>query len=235
MESEKKTPHPDPLYPTQHPSRPMHKIVLPILMGGAAIFGLAYSTFIAGQYISGEKIPITKDSTQIIQGNTRMQPTPTIDPTWKSFTDSLHHYSLHYPDSFTQSPYTEGTYKGIQLTELGPTQKASGRVQTELFDGINIKILVMPKANTLPLKTYADKRRTAELQQAPDLPQPQLGELKTLTLGTKLGYSYTVEGMGKAQITFFELDDNTILQLTTLYTSDENLKKADDVIATLRF
>jgi hypothetical protein len=58
--------HPEPKdsnEPIQKPPRAMHKIILPILMGGAAIFGLAYSTFLAGQYISGENIPITKEIT----------------------------------------------------------------------------------------------------------------------------------------------------------------------------
>lgn len=50
-----------------HPPRSMKRIILPIIMGTAAIFGLAYSTFIAGQYISGEKIPISTD----------ISPTPT--------------------------------------------------------------------------------------------------------------------------------------------------------------
>lgn len=53
----------DPFHPVAHPPRAMRKIVLPILMGAVAVFSLSYSTFLAGQYISGEKIPITKDLT----------------------------------------------------------------------------------------------------------------------------------------------------------------------------
>lgn len=139
------------------------------------------------------------------------------DPTanWKTYADPQNQYSVKYPTEITMSSYREGTYSGIHLLFIGPTQTASGRIQTSLSDGVSIKTLLVTNIST-PLRDYAEQRRVAESQSAPkDDPQPTVSKLSEVLVGEKFGYFYTVDDRGSiAQVNLVSLNDN-VLQIVT--------------------
>jgi len=157
------------------------------------------------------------------QFTTTPSPTPQAEPdlappdtaNWKTYTNPQNQYSVKYPPEVTMSDYREGMYSGIHLLLIGPTQTASGRIQTSLFDGLNIKTLIITNIST-PLQDYAEQRRIAENQSAPkDDPQPAVSRLSEISIGGKSGYRYAVDDQGRvAQVYLVSLNDN-ILQIVT--------------------
>ena len=174
--------------------------------------------------------------------NSPLAETPTIDPTanWKTYTDSQNQYSVKYPPEVTMGDYREGMYSGIHLLLIGPTQTASGRIQTSLFDGVSIKTLVITNVS-ISLRDYAEQRRVAESQSAPkDDPQPTVSKLTEVLIGGKSGHHYAVDDQGRvAQVNLVSLNGN-ILQIVTRSAGSPKFERQyinliDQILSTFKF
>ncbi len=163
-------------------------------------------------------------------------PTPDFANDWKSYNDAHNSFSIKYPSDFTFSEYKEGNYNGFQLSFIGPTQIASGRTQTSLFDGAVIKGLVINEEEATAL-TLAQTMRARETNVPEGEKAPALTDIKPVRIGNTRGFQYTSEGTGKAQITFVQIGDN-VLQLVSIYagtpdSEPQYLAKINQILSTL--
>lgn len=142
----------------------------------------------------------------------------TIDETadWPIYQSDDKQYSLKYPYTFSFSNYNEGTYKGILLSYLGPTQTSSKRTETSLMDGLVVKTILVTDTGK-SLEEFAETQRQNEEKALPVAPTVSL--LSQLTVGGKPAFTYTTEGMGNAKVVFVKLN-NSILKIIGLYEGD---------------
>ena len=134
---------------------------------------------------------------------------PTPDPTadWETYDNPLYKYSFKYPVDMTLTDYNEGNFRGIQLTLIGPTQKASGRTQTSLAEGAMIKTLLIP---ALDAQEEAESTRHKELNVPEGDASPDVSQTKEIVIDGEVAYQYTAKGMGNVKVTYIPIDGNTL-------------------------
>ncbi len=165
-------------------------------------------------------------------------PTPDFAKDWKTYTDPNNLFSIKYPPEFTLSEYKEDKYSGFQLIFIGPTQVASGRTQSSLFDGAVIKGLIINEEEATAL-TLAQTMRARENNTPEGDTRPSLSPIKQVAVGNTVGQQYTSEGMGKAQITFVQLDENNVIRFLINYagtpeTEPKYLDRVKQIFSTLK-
>ena len=212
-------------------------VLILILLGATSVF--AYQNWRLNQKL---------DALIRSQFTTTPSPTPQAEPdlappdtaNWKTYTNPQNQYSVKYPPEVTMSDYREGMYSGIHLLLIGPTQTASGRIQTSLFDGVSIKTLVITNVS-ISLRDYAEQRRVAESQSAPkDDPQPTVSKLTEVLIGGKSGHHYAVDDQGRvAQVNLVSLNGN-ILQIVTRSAGSPKFERQyinliDQILSTFKF
>jgi hypothetical protein len=119
-----------------------------------------------------QQLMVKLNQTQLSQQTQQIQVVPTtipavaIAPTlqtapadWKTYSDSASQFTLKYPAGITVDTQPNGPSSMIRFTQIGPTQKASGRTQASLTDGYQITVLVSPMTQAVDLNLAADKER----------------------------------------------------------------------------
>ena len=122
--------------------------------------------------------PETTDTT-----NTETTPNPVKNPDWESFDADT--YSFLYPPEATP---LEREY-GSVITFMGPKQIASGRTQTELFDGYSFSI--EPVETTDELATFAQNERT-NAEENCHSGEGAVSELAETTIANQPAFQFTV-------------------------------------------
>lgn len=173
---------------------------------------------------------------------TIMQPSPTpeamIDVSdWGVYEGEG--YSLQYPSTFTISDTEENGAKGITLLMHGETQKNSGRTQTELFDGVVIKTLLITKTDNQPLSDYANNEyQTAKSSLDPNS-NDYFTDLTKTTIAGKEAYMYDIHGYSDAKIYYMSVGEN-VLKIIVIYAGSDTdvpgyLSLADQILSTFKF
>ncbi|RJR28152.1 hypothetical protein C4564_06350 [Candidatus Microgenomates bacterium] len=168
-------------------------------------------------------------------------PTPeaTADDTmanWETYTGPG--YSFKHPPVFESPVETEeGGWTGASMVMFGETQKASGRTQTELFDGLVIRTLINTSEYT-SAKDAADAYHQADDNSTRTI-SSSVSEIQEITVGGKTAYYYEVHGFGDARMYFIDLG-SSVLRATILYAGAEEdvknfLSLADKIISTFEF
>lgn len=147
-------------------------------------------------------------------------------------------YSFKYPPSF-EAPVesAEGDWEGVSLVMFGESQKASGRTQTELFDGLVIRTLVNTSEYT-SAEDAADAYHQGDNNSKQSI-SSSVSEIQEITVGGKTAYYYEVHGFGDARMYFIDLG-SSVLRATILYAGAEEdvknyLSLADQILSTFEF
>ncbi|MBI2326206.1 hypothetical protein HYU91_02345 [Candidatus Collierbacteria bacterium] len=162
-------------------------------------------------------------------------PTPTqfADPTanWKLYTDIQNRYSVKYPENFKITDYAEGNYKGIAMALIGESQKASGRTETELSDGIVVKTIIIndPKKS---IEQYAQEQKSAEGDAA--------SQIVTTKLESQIAYEFTANGWwGRTRVIYSGVNNFVIRLSANINGADSKIseykKIVDQILSTFKF
>jgi hypothetical protein len=177
------------------------------------------------------------------EGPTPEVATPTPDQTtdWETYTNEEYGYSIKYPQEFEKRESVsleQGTLAEVVFSFLGPTQAASGRLETELFDGLSVRVSVRDETPE-NLDEYAQNMRDKDAQATLDLtPEGTVSQLEKITVAQKQGWTYTVEGYGNAKVIL--LPGKNIIQITAGYAGSEGmvqgyLETYDLMLSTFKF
>ena len=225
---------PTPSSPLKKPNKLLRVVPILIVLG---LLGIAGYMLSQNQTIKYKLFP-TKTTPTPVQTVTS-SPTPTSDPTkdWKSYSNSADNYSFKYPADMILSDYNEGSFQGIQLIIIGPTQTAGGRTQSSLAEGAMIKTLLIPNTSA---KSEAESMRQKELSVPEGDTPPKVSEIKEVVLNGVKAYQYISEGMGNVKVTYIPINSNT-LRLAGYYAgfnTDQILqyeKLVDQILSTFMF
>lgn len=202
---------------------PILILVIILVVTGVAYLGYRY-------LIYGGDFPSVQES---------QSPTPKaiVDATgWGSYKGS--DYSLMYPPTFTISDAEENGAKGITLLMHGETQKNSGRTQTELFDGVIVRVLLFADMGQQSLLDYA----SGEYQTAKSSLDPNSDDYFTDLTKTKIAgnetYMYDVHGYSDAKVYYLNVGGN-VLKIIVIYAGSDTdvpgyLTLANEILSTLK-
>lgn len=167
-------------------------------------------------------------------------PTPEamVDTTgWESYVGEG--YTLMYPSTFSASDTEENGDKGISLLMHGETQKNSGRTQTELFDGIVIKSLLVSNTDQQSLMEYANSQQMAAKSSLDPQSEDTISDLAAVTIAGQNAYMYDIHGYSDAKM-YFLGKGNTIVKIIVIYAGSDAdvpgyLSLADQILSTFKF
>jgi len=219
----------DPLNPVQKPPRAMRKILLPILMGAVAILGLTYSTFLAGQYISGGNIPITNSRSQITRTTNDL----------KLYTNEEYNFSLQYPHTWVEDPIGQDK----QALEFGGYLISFGKKKIQLsLDGNSkgrdelgyyITVGIDPKTEDLLLELESEQRILKEPNMGVEIIEGELSGFKTIRFKNKSAGFYNDR--------FMIFRNNDIVSINLQYLADDldtkqqGQKDYDKILSSFKF
>ena len=149
------------------------------------------------------------------------------------------YFSLEYPSDATASPVTEGPDNQTwAFSYMGETQRASGRTQTELFDGY---ALTITRFQTSSSDDAIQTQAQADMQGISDA----CGESHLTTLAPTLiagheAQNFTGGCLGEATYYYF-LDSENLYRLTVMIVGPETSTTTtyqeivDQIISSLKF
>ncbi len=171
---------------------------------------------------------------------------PTIDPTadWKTYTNTQYGYSFKYPEGTNVAENVEGnpggTYTAAKLSYLGPTQTASGRTQTELFDGYMVSVTLSWVDATTPLEA-ATKAAASAKDNCPNSSAATISSVSSITIGGQKAATYSEKNcVGDYTISFIKTSGK-IFAITETYNGGTPeietayQKITDQIVSTFQF
>lgn len=212
-----------------------HKKLIFLIAGLVVALLLAGGAFVFYGMMSGNMPP--QEGTPSPSPASEPQDQPDTSR-WETY--SGNGYSFKYPKDFNSPEiYTEGEYEGVSLLMLGEDQKNSGRTQTELFDGVAIKTLVLVGSEYSTSLDAAIDSREKNIASQEDLGRGATSDIMQQQIGGKEVYYYKTEGFGDAFVYFVDLE-NSILRVTVMYAGAEDkigeyLALADQTLSTFEF
>jgi putative hemolysin len=146
---------------------------------------------------------------------------------WTTYSDDKLGLTFSYPSEMAKSPYREGSYQGISLVLIGPTQMASGRTQSSLSEGAIFRLLAIPDTDAYREIT---EMRNKELNVPEGDPIPLISPIEEITLAGRKAFQYKVEGMGNVKVTYLQLGSK-VLEVTTHFEgfSEAEIKYYEDL------
>lgn len=190
-------------------------IVLVLLLAGV-------SAFLGYQNMQLQK--------QIVSLKTSSTPFATVDPTanWISYTRYADIFTFKYPKE--AKPSEDNTASNIRFVYMGPKQVASGRTQTDLFDGYFFSIIKVGTLEQFDPKTEAVKQQQNSKEtcsQVSDISEFKLNELNGFIFSCPNNYD----------LIYLTNSKDTYL-ITKFYAGDSlNSYKAttDQILSTFKF
>lgn len=231
--------------PTQAPEQPMDSTALPsggskkkLTIVGAVVILLILAAVGVFAYMNTFKPTDVPSSMQ--EPSPTPTPAATADPTsgWGAYSGDG--YSFKYPASFAApTDSNEGDWKGVAIVMLGETQKASGRTQTELFDGVSIRALAITDTYT-SAKDAADAFQKVDKEGVQNInPDFSVTDISQQTIGKNTAYFYHIHGQIDADVYFID-NGKIVLKITVSYAgADTDVTKykatAEQVLSTFEF
>lgn len=117
-------------------------------------------------------------------------PSPTLNPTnnWEVLANLG--YTVRYP----KEAKAEAREEESLVLFIGPTQVASGRTQTELFDGYSFRIGMIESNPGLTLEEVSRIERDNAQTNCQVQEGGKVSQLKSVSINGNQGYQYSVEG-----------------------------------------
>lgn len=193
------------------------------LIGALIIFGLPY---------------IMQRNSKKQAGNQDQQiPSSTIDPAknWTSLMDENRAYQLQYPIEAK----AETTRNESVISFMGQKQIASGRTQTELFDGYAFRIgKVIANPDTEIEKVAQEERNNAETHCSED--RGSVSKLESTTLQGQQAFQYSAQGCYIDYTETFVSFNGVIYRISQSYVGDASDQATykeitNQILSSLRF
>ena len=154
-------------------------------------------------------LPKDKTTNQTPVTNQNITPTTVILPSidvsvpenWVPFTSQQYGFSIQYPLDMTHQTTSEGE----RFYKLGDTQSTG----TELYDGISVMI----KSGDLGGQTLADFVRNKHTETKKDQLQPEVGEIKQVSIAGLAGFSFRVRSIGDGTFIYLPKGNNEYLEI----------------------
>lgn len=151
-------------------------------------------------------------------------------------------YTFKHPkdvDTFTETAGKDTD--SISVVFIGPTQKASGRTQTELFDGYSFSVTNMGVSSENSSSELVAKERMQNVDACSQTdPVTDISEVQTMVLAGHTAYQFTSIGCF-ADFTLTYLDDGSnVFRITQLYTGTPDVyesykRTTDQILSTFAF
>ena len=142
-------------------------------------------------------------------------PNQEIEAGWKTLTSS--NYSLSYPEEAT----SEARENESLIFFMGPKQIASGRTQTELFDGYSFRIestLIPPNTD---IENFAESQRKSAQDNCLSYETASVSELKSITITNQPAFQYSAEGCYIDYTETILSFNNNTYRISQSYTGDK--------------
>lgn len=156
---------------------------------------------------------------------------PSIDVSvpenWVPFTSQQYGFSIQYPLDVTH----QSTSEGERFYKLGDTQSTG----TELYDGISVMI----KSGDLGGQTLADFVRKKHADTKNDQLQPEVGEIKQVSIAGLAGFSFRVRSIGDGTFIYLPKGSDGYLELVNGTVEPANREQTfqkivDQMLSTLK-
>jgi hypothetical protein len=155
-------------------------------------------------------------------------PDPTVN--WKTYTSQKNTYSFKYPDGLTSDAGAAGTgYESIRFILIGPTQIASGRTQTELFDGYSFSITKLGPVSQIDPKTEIEKQEQNSKNVC-----TKVSAVSNIVVSRLNAFQYSSDCMGSNTITVVT-DGVDTYSITQMYTNNSYKTITDQILSTFKF
>lgn len=183
---------------------------------------------------------------------TKQSPKPTIQPqmarpsltpssqppvNWQTYTDQQYGFSFQYPVEAVVRNVME-TPKRVKVMRIGPTQVASGRIQTELFDGYSFTVTFFSEAKDGSISVLSEKMYNSAKQACSEA---TFSPIKDVQIAGKNAKTYSVENcLGNYTETFVG-NHGYVYDITQIYSGNDKLLERtyqdtiSQILATFRF
>jgi hypothetical protein len=145
-----------------------------------------------------------------------------VDPTedWQEFSDGQ--YSFKYPSGVDISKEASNE-RVVRAVYMGPTQKYSGRTQTELFDGYMFIVTEVDSSNYTSQQDQAKKVLEQERTAAKDICDKEIenSPIIQVQIGNVTAEQFSYEGCFGNPIHSFVEHNNNLYQITQVYYGDD--------------
>jgi hypothetical protein len=162
-------------------------------------------------------------------------PTATTDPTadWQTYTNPSATYSFKYPSGLGSDTDAAGEgFESIRFSYLGPAQTASGKTETEMFDGYAFIVTKPGLTTEFDPKTEAERQQTNSKEICQNV-----SEITTTTVDGFNAFRFSDDCLGE-HITTFVSDDKNTYSITQFYGGENKSSyktTTDQIISTFKF
>lgn len=210
--------------------------LLPLIL---ILLFLSATTATAFLYFQNQSLKSQLSSlTQVIANpeGTLSEPTPEAmmeeDPTadWKTYINPTQTYSFKHPNGLLSDTKASGSgYESIKFTLVGPTQIASGRTQTELFDGYSFSVTKIGPSEQYKAQIEIDK----QIEDSKGACQ-EVDPAETVIVNNIQAYRYFGNCLGTFY-TIFISDGRDTYRISQLFTNDNYKLITDQILSTFEF
>lgn len=172
------------------------------------IFGLSYLKYRGGSEVVAPGVSPSPN----------LSSSPLPSPAWLTLTTEL--FTLQYPPVATASEKASSPdSRNWAVTYVGETQKASGRTQTELFDGYSVSVTAFEVVGTEPARTQAEADRQGTVEcSSEDATSPII----TTTIAGLSTLSFTGGCLGTATNYYF-MSQSQLFRLSFMIAGDQSV------------
>jgi len=158
---------------------------------------------------------------------------PISTSNWDVYESSLKSYSFKHPPGLKSDTGAAGVgFESIRFMLVGPTQMASGRTQTELFDGYAFIVTKLGSSTTL------DPKKEIETQQKNSVSNCQdVGAVTSVIVAGKQAYQYAANCRGTYTTTYVSNGMNTYSITQSYAGGNQEAYKTitDQILSTFKF
>ena len=150
---------------------------------------------------------------------------------WNTYSSQKYNFEFKYPVEATLSDQSEGY---VSVSFMGEKQKASGRTQTELFDGYAFNVARTAGSGYRDLDDFYTKK----VQQLKDICS-EIGDPKETTISGKRAITQSMSCFNDYEVSY-ALNNNMYFEMSLLYVGDEEdipryKDRVQQIFSTFRF
>lgn len=154
-----------------------------------------------------------------------------IPEDWKTYTSQKYNFEFKYPSEARLSDQSEGY---VAVSYMGEKQKASGRTQTELFDGYSFNVADVTGEGYQNLDDFYNHK----VDQLKDV-CTEIGDPKETTISGRRAITQKLSCLGDYD-SYYVLDGDTYFDISLLYVGDKEdlpvyIETVNKIFSTFRF
>jgi hypothetical protein len=150
---------------------------------------------------------------------------------WKTYADYHSGFSINYPPELEAKLFNE-TPPRVKISFIGQEQTASGRIESELFDGYSISARVVSNIKTDTLDKVANEFLKANIGACPT--EPSSSAVTDSQVGNIQAKSFTILNCGGDSTNYYVTNNDSIFELAQSYTNEDFKLKVDEITATFK-